>query len=73
MTEQKIKKIISSLGDTVTGSADFFGDSKPSILCYPMVRFLRPLLSCNPDRMISKSSIRVRKILHPVVADWEER
>ena len=67
MTEQKIKKIISSLGDTVTGSADFFGDSKPSILCYPMVRFLRPLLSCNPDRMISKSSIRVRKILHPVL------
>ena len=51
MTEQKIKKIISSLGDTVTGSADFFGDSKPSILCYPMVRFLRPLLSCNPDRI----------------------
>lgn len=65
--EQRIQKIISDLGDTVTGPADFFGDAKPSFLFWPMVRLMRPLLSCDPDKMISKSSIRVRKILHPIL------
>lgn len=65
--EQRIKKIISDLGDTVTGSADFFGDAKPSLLFWPMVKLLYPLLSCDPDKMISNTSIRVRKILHPIL------
>ena len=65
--EQRIKKIISDLGDTVTGPADFFGEAKPSFLFWPMVKLMRPLLSCDPDRMISKSSIRVRKFLHPIL------
>lgn len=65
--EQRIEKIISDLGDTVTGPADFFGEAKPSFLFYPMVKLLRPLLSCDPDKMISKTSIRIRKILHPIL------
>lgn len=65
--EQRIKKIISDLGDTVTGPADFFGEAKPSYLFWPMVKLMRPLLSCDPDKMISKSSIRVRKFLHPIL------
>lgn len=65
--EQRVEKTISSLGDTVIGPADFLGESEPSILFYPMVKLLRPLLSCNPDRMISKASIRIRRILHPVL------
>lgn len=32
-----------------------------------MVRLMRPLLSCDPDKTISKSSIRARKILHPIL------
>ena len=32
-----------------------------------MVKLMRPLLSCNPDKMISKASIRVRRILHPIL------
>ena len=68
MTEkQRIEKSIAYLGDTVTGPADFFGETKPSFLFYPMVKLMRPLLSCNPDRMISKASVRIRKILHPVL------
>lgn len=55
------------MGDTITGPADFMGQSKPSFLFYPMVELLRPLLSCDPDRMISKGSIRIRKFLHPVL------
>ena len=65
--EQRIEKIISDLGDTVMGPADFFGEAKPSFLFYPMVKLLSPLLSCDPDRMISKGSIRVRKFLHPIL------
>lgn len=65
--EQRIKKLISDLGDAVTGLADFFGDAKPSFLFWPMVRLMRPLLSCDPDKMISKTSIRIRKILHPIL------
>ena len=65
--EQRIEKIISDLGDAVTSPADFFGESKPSFLFWPMVKLLHPLLSCNPDKMISKTSIRIRKILHPIL------
>lgn len=65
--EQRIEKIIFDLGDTVTGPADFFGDAKPSFLFWPMVKLMRPLLSCNPDKMISKRSIHVRRILHPIL------
>lgn len=65
--EQRIQKILSPLGDTITGPADFMGQSKPSFLFYLMVRLMRPLISCNPDRMISKESIRVRRFLHPLL------
>ena len=65
--EQRIEKSIAHLGNTITGPADFFGEAKPSVLFYPMVRLMRPLLSCNPDKMISKTSMRIRKILHPIL------
>lgn len=65
--EQRIQKNICALGDTVTGPADFFGEARPSFLFWTMVKLMRPLLSCEPDKMISKSSIRVRKILHPIL------
>lgn len=65
--EQRINKAISSLESNITGRADLLGDRKPSILFYPMVRLLAHLLSCDPDRMISKTSIKFRKLLHPVL------
>lgn len=65
--EQKLEKIISDLGDAVTGPSDFFGDAEPSFLFWHMVKLMRPLISCNPDKMISKSSIRIRRILHPLL------
>ena len=67
MRSSKIERIISDLGDAATGPADFFGDSEPSFLFQPMVKLMQPLLSCDPDKMISKASIRVRKILHPLL------
>lgn len=65
--EQRIEKIISNLGETVTGQTDFFGKNKPSFLFYPMVKLMRPLLSCDPDKMVSKTSIFVRRCLHPLL------
>lgn len=65
--ERRIEKSIAHLSDTITGPADFFGEAKQSVLFYPMVRLMRPLLSCNPDKMISKTSMRIRKILHPIL------
>lgn len=62
-----MEKILKQLGNTITGPADFFGESKPSLLFRPMVRLMRPLLSCDPDKMISERSIRVRRILHPIL------
>lgn len=67
MTEKQIEKTIAYLGDTATGRADFLGDQKPSILFYPMVKLLPHLLSCDPDKMLSRSSIRVRKFVHPIL------
>lgn len=62
-----MEKVLKQLGDTITGPADFFGDAKPSFLFWPMVKLMRPLLSGDPNKMISKGSIRVRKILHPIL------
>lgn len=44
---------------------DLLGGTKPSVLFYPMVRLLSHLLSCDPDRMVSKASLSVRRFLHP--------
>lgn len=65
--KQRISKALSPLSDTITGAVDFVGQSKPSFLFYLMVRLMRPLLSCVPDRMISTGSIRIRKLLHPLL------
>lgn len=62
-----MEKTLKQLGNTITGPADFFGEQKPSMLFYPMLRMLRPLLSCDPDKMISERSIRVRRALHPIL------
>lgn len=65
--EQQLERLITDFGDAVTGKSDLLGDSEPSKLFFLMVRLLRRLLSCNPDKMISKGSIRIRKILHPLL------
>lgn len=63
----KLESILSPLGDTITGPADLLGSAKPSVFFRPMVTGLRPLLSGDPDKMISDRTIRVRKVLHPIL------
>lgn len=48
-------------------TANLLGDAKRSILFCPLVKLLSHLLSCEPDRMISEASVRVRRLLHPVL------
>lgn len=57
---QKIEKAI-------TGPSDLLGNAKSSILFYPMLTLLSHLLSCDPDKMVSKASIFVRRCLHPLL------
>ena len=59
--EQRIERIVQELGDTVTGMTDFCGEKQPSFLFRFMVRVMRPLLSCEPDKMISKGPISTCK------------
>lgn len=67
MTEKGVDKLIAGLGDSVTGRADVLGESKPSVLFFPMMNRLKRLLCCEPDRMISQGSVAARKVLHPIL------
>lgn len=65
--EQRITKIISNLGDTVTGPADILGNQKPSGLFFSMVTLLRGLLSDHAKRILSTTSMAMRRLIHPVI------
>ncbi len=66
MTRQELaRKIIVRFKIPVNSIKDFFGESKPAVLFFPMVCILRSMLSCDPDKMLSKNGIRIRKIVHP--------
>ena len=65
MTEDRIRKLLSPLSDTVTGLADLLGAGKPSVLLPLMLRLTARQSSCDPDRMLS--GLRFRRCLHPVL------
>ncbi len=67
LRERRAKKLISRLNSSITGLTDFFGESKPSVLFFFMIRIMSPLLSCNPNKMFSKYSVLIRKVLHPIL------
>lgn len=50
-----------------TQKSDLLGNANPSILFYPMVTLLSHLLSCDPEKMVSGTSIFIRRCLHPVL------
>ena len=58
---------IEKLGERITGPSDLSAQRPLSPIGRLMVRFAPHLLSCDPDKMISKRSLRVRKFLHPVL------
>lgn len=48
-------------------SKDLLGEANPSVMFYPMTSLLSHLMSCDPNRMISRRSISIRKFLHPIL------
>ena len=67
MKEHQIKKLLIPLGNHITTPSDLLGDAEPSILFRPMVRLISHLMSCDLDRMLSKSSMMVRRLIHPIL------
>lgn len=59
--------IISKYADNITSSADLLGNAKPSILFYPLTNLLGGLVSGNVERMLSKTSIALRRLIHPII------
>lgn len=59
--------IFHKMEKSIIGPSDLLGNAKPSILFYPMLTMLLHLLSCDPDKMVSKTSIFVRRCLHPLL------
>lgn len=51
----------------INEKSDLLGNSKPFVIFYPMVKLLSHLMSCELNRMISRRSIAVRRIIHPVL------
>ena len=67
MKEKYLQKILSQLGDKITGPADLFGEKKPSALFPLMNRLARTLHSCDPMKMVTQTGICVRRLVHPVL------
>lgn len=67
MTKKQIERVLSKLGDTVTGPADLFGEKKPSPLFNLMIRLAKNLHSLDPVKMVSQIGIRIRRLVHPVL------
>lgn len=60
-------KVFYKTEKSITGPSDLLGNAKPSILFYPMLTLLSHLLSCDPNKMVSKTSLFVRRCLHPLL------
>ena len=62
------EKALDKIDIAGTKRRDLMGEAKPSLLFFPMIRFLAHLLSCEEKKMISPFSLAVRKLLHPLLA-----
>ena len=61
------ESIISKYADNITSATDFLGNAKPSILFYPLANLLGGLVSGNVERMLSKTSMALRRLIHPII------
>lgn len=67
MTEKQLQKLLAPLGDIISSPADLLGEKPPSIFFQPILALCGHLLTTDPDRMLSKGSMTVRRILHPIL------
>lgn len=65
--EKKLKKIIEKTGNNITGIRDFTAGEKPSLLFYFLADKLNYLLDNNPQVAISKTGVKIRKKINPII------
>ncbi len=65
--ERKLPRSLGKLKDVITSPADLLGERKPSVLFRPMVGMLSHLLTGEPERMVSRWSMGVRRLIHPII------
>lgn len=60
-------RCLEKMGNSVTGPQDLLGNAKPSVLFYPLSTMLRGLLTGKAEKMLSKTSMTLRRLIHPVI------
>lgn len=65
--EKKLKKIIEKTGNNITGIRDFTAGEEPSLLFYFLADKLNYLLDNNPQVAISKTGVKIRKKINPII------
>lgn len=60
-------RCLEKMGNSVTGPQDLLGNAKPSVLFFPLSTMLRGLLTGKAEKMLSKTSMTLRRLIHPVI------
>lgn len=67
MNDKQLQKLLARSGDKITGPADLFGERKPSPIFYLMNRLTQNLHSCDPVKMVTRTGICARRLVHPIL------
>lgn len=65
--QQKSPRHLTRLGESITSPADLLGSKKPSVLFRPMVGLLSHLLTGQPEDLLSRGSMGLRRLIHPII------
>lgn len=60
-------KYLTRLGESITSPVDLLGSKKPSVLFKPMVSMLSHLLTGEPESLLSRGSMGLRRLIHPII------
>lgn len=65
--KQKNERIIQSFRHSITGESDLLGSETPSPLFPVIARLAANLMTCDLSKMLSKRSMSVRRLIHPII------
>ena len=65
--EKKIEKILAKYGDRINSLTDLIGDDEPSDLFYFLADKLSYLMDNDPDKVLSKNGVEVRKQVNKII------
>lgn len=60
-------RCLDKMGNSITGPQDLLGNAKPSVLFYPLSMLLCGLLTGKAEKMLSKTSMTLRRLIHPII------